>query len=298
MPNQTPLWSISPSLQGEILRLLGYPAKLSSASIQLGYPYFASTLATFQPYAQLQNKIAWLEGDPAEAIPIFGAIHPQFGAYYLAAQFQGTVDTTGTITNGAKLGAVVNGTAVSVTAATDTPATLTAKLVVAMNANVVIAALVAAASAPNTQISPTAAVLTVSSTQAGQQGNGVTVVLTSTDPTLLVSPTYYEQNLGAPVATGVLSGGADPPGPSIPIDAVNFPVFGYIPILRLLEQDVGYSRRNLSASIAADVTLRSTELAERGALLERFRREMADRLSVPVNPDMAGNRSRRMQRVV
>lgn len=297
MTQQQPTWAIPYSLQAEILRVLGYPDRLSSASIQLGYPNFASTLATWQPYAQLINKLAWLQNSPGEAIPIFGALHPQFGAYYVAAQFAGLVDTASAIANGAVLTAIVNGTPVSAAASGDTPLTLVQKVATAANANATIKTQVVAVAVPPVAPS-TAATLLFTSLQPGGQGNGLTVALTSSGPTLLVAPAYAEQFTTGAIATGVLSNGSDPPGPSLPIDSVTFPIFGYLPIIRQLESDLGYSRRNLSAAIAADVTLRTTELAERQALMQRFQRELADRLSVPVNPDIVGNRRRGISRIV
>src|SRR4029077_2146873 len=161
---------------------------------------------------------------------------------------------------------------------------------------------IAAAQAGLITIDPTAGSLVIANTNIGtlqlfsrshgSQGNGCPVQAVSSDPTLLVaiggSPSSF--------ASGITSGGQDPTGPNFLPRNANVPVYGYVPIIQMLESDLINARTSLGSLKVDVLTRRPSELAERDALLRRFRMELADRLNVPLDPDIAGNRSRRRRR--
>jgi hypothetical protein len=128
----------------------------------------------------------------------------------------------------------------------------------------------------------------------GTEGNGVQSVFMSSDASLVGS----FGGAATQIAPGATSGGQTPPGPQFtPIGTVE-PVFGYVPIIRVLEGDMLNARINLD-TLQADVWKpRQDELKVRYALLKQYRMELADRLSVPIDPDLVGNRGMSAQRVV
>ncbi len=270
-------WPIPKALVTETFRVLGYPDTLSSASLQLGYPGYASQYALFQPYAVLQNKINVLAGSPEEAVPIYGQAHAQFASFYLAASFALALATPSSIAPGAQLSVSVSGNPVTVAAANgETPTSLAAKLAVALNGN--------GAVSPIALASPSANTATIVALAAGAAGNGVPIVATSSDPSLTVN--------GAQVAAAALAGGQNPPGPTLTLSPGNV-IFGYLPIIQQLEDDLGGGRKFLTFAKAGVAGFRLNELDERGRLLNRYRRELADRFGVPLDPDVAGNRGGR-----
>jgi hypothetical protein len=275
-------WAIPYNLRAEVSRVLGFPATLSAASIQTGYPAYASELSIYQPYAILQNKLTFLTNAPAEAVMIFGAMHPAFSGYYVTASLLLQLTTPSGIADGTVLelfaGSVPLATATA--GGSDTPTTMVEQLIAALAGNGTVIASAAAAD------------LTLYATVAGKYGNGTPVLLVSSSATLLVN--------GAQACSGALNGGMDPPGPWEIDESLSAPVFGYMPIIYLLASDLGSTRLRLTAKVAGDVVPRPTELAERDALLRRYRRELADLLGVPLDPDIVGNRRRgqRMQRIV
>lgn len=274
-------WPIPDSLKAEVRRVLGYPDLLSAASIQTGYPGFSSQYTIFQPYAVLEDKLIYLTSAPAEAVPIFGAEHALFASFYSSASFAFTLASPSSPAVGATVKVTIAGAAaVTVTAvAGDSPTSMAGK--------------VATALASNASVIPTAsgAAVTLYALTAGKSGNGTSVSVIATDPSLTVSPT-------GPIATGVTAGGMDPPGPYYTDSTLGLTTFGYLPIIRILESALANASDNLDSTKADSFVWRPSELAERTALLRRFRRELADRLGVPLDPDIVGNRRRGSVRVV
>lgn len=292
-----PTWPIPETLRAEIRRVLGYPDLLSQASIQLGYPNYASEMQIFQPYAVLENKLAFMESAIDEAIPVFGALHPYFGAFYNVGSYGFEVTTPTAIANGASITAAIGGNpGVTVTAGPGaTPATMATALANALNADAASSALVTTAAA--TSVAP--ATVTSLALAQGKNGNGIAVSLLVSDASIVLT-----DNLGRTgrLLSGATSAGSDPPGPWIPVESDNvaelFPLYGYLPIIFALEGDLGFERRNLSAAATEAVKLRPNVLATRDSLLRRYRRELADRFSIPLDPDIAGNRRRSRTRFV
>ena len=276
-------WTIPNSLKGEVRRVLGYPAPLSEASLTLGYPGYASQYAMYQPYAILEQKMAYLENAPADAVPIFGANHPLFGTYYTAASLTIPLATSSSPAVGATVTVSFAGvTASGVAASSDTVLAVAQKLVTAIAAQPPMSALVVAQAQA---VDSTHANVVLYATSAGSAGNGIAIVTTTTDPSLTAS------SLG-PVFAGVTSGGQNPPGPTATVQGVV--LYGYLPVIQSLENDLGTSSKRLGYS-KAEVTFRADELGQRSALLFRYRRELADRLGVKIDPDIVGNRRSRMR---
>ena len=274
------MWTIPDALKFEIVRVLGFPDVLSSASIQPGYPNYNSEYAMFQPYAQLMNKLNYLSNAPVEAVRIFGAEHPAFSGFYASASFNLAITTPSSIATGATISLVVNGVAAgNVTAASsETPTSIGTKVATALTASGFVFASNGAGS------------VTAYATQPGKVGNGITILAISSDPSLLLN--------GATVSVGATSMGSDPPGEYLSDTSLAQPVWGYLPIIRVLQNDILASRLDLRASVADVVTLRATEIPERDALCNRMRRKLADALAVPLDPDIAGNRRQGRMRVI
>jgi hypothetical protein len=268
-------WDIPPYLRGEIRRVLGYPALLSQASIEMHYPNFASELAMFQPYAILESKFAALAVRPDDAVPIFGAEHPLFATYFTPAQFTAYISIPTAPAAGAFLTVSVAGNSTVVEATTsDSNITIAQKIASAVSTADATAALAVAYSDGS---------VTFFANAIGKAGNNTTILLSSSDPSISVSP--Y-----GPVISGVTAGGTDPPGPYFQDPNLATPTFGYLPTIRALEGDLGQSRNFLFINQAETFIPRADEPQARVALLKRYRRELADRLSVPLDPDIASNR--------
>ena len=273
------MWAIPEQLQSEIVRVLGFPDVLGSASIQSGYPGYASELSMFQPYAMLMQKLQYLATATSSAVRIFGAEHPAFASYYASASFSLAVTTPSTIANGATINLVINGAPTSVTAGvSETVTTLAVKIVTALNA------------AGGIYATNTAGLVTAYAQTPGKAGNGITVLAVSSDPSALIN--------GAQAYSGATYGGSDPPGPYLSDPNLGSTIWGYLPVIRVLENDIAVSRSSLKFSTADVVTYRPSELSERNALLHRYRRELADRLGVPLDPDIVGNRRKGRSRVI
>ena len=268
-------WIIPYTLQMEIVRVLGFPDTLSSASLQSGYPFYNSELAVYQPYAMLQNKLAYLANAPTEAVRIFGAEHPAFPTFYVVASWSLNVTTPISIAANAMVSVSVNGGSSSTitTSGSETPTTLGTKIAASLGlSNMLLpsafnGSVVAYASVP------------------GKAGNGITIMVGSNDPSILLN--------GAQMSVGATSMGSDPPGEYLMDDTLTQPIWGYLPIIRALQSDILAARQDLLASKAYVVTFRSTEVPERAALCNVMRRKLADALSVPLDPDIAGNRRNR-----
>jgi hypothetical protein len=268
-------WIIPYALRAEVVRVLGFPDTLSSASIQSGYPFYNSELAVYQPYAMLQRKLDYLANAPTEAVRIFGAEHPAFPTFYVVASWSLNVTTPTSIAANAVVSVNVNGTASSAitTTGSETPTTLGTKIAASMAlSNLLI---------PSSFEGSVAAYSSV----PGKAGNGITIMVSSNDPSILLN--------GAQMSVGATNMGSDPPGEYLFDDTLTQPIWGYLPIIRALQSDILAARQDLLASKADVVTFRSTEVPERAALCNVMRRKLADALSVPLDPDIAGNRRNR-----
>ena len=268
------MWVIPDALKFEVIRVLGFPDVLSSASIQSGYPNYNSELAIFQPYAQLMNKLNYLANAPVESVRIFGAEHPAFSSYYASASYSLAVTTPSTIATNAVISLVVNGVpATNVTTTSgETPASLGVKIAASLsNTGTLLASSLAGTVAAYSPI-------------PGKVGNGITIMAVSNDPSVLLN--------GATMSVGATSMGSDPPGEYLLDSSLSQPIWGYLPIIRTLQNDILASRLDLRASKADVVTLRPTEIPERKGLCDTMRRKLADALAVPLDPDVAGNRRR------
>lgn len=273
-------WVIPDVLKFEVVRVLGFPDVLSSASIQAGYPNYNSELAIYQPYSQLMNKLIYLANAPIESVRIFGAEHPSFSTYYAAASYAIDVTTPSQMAMGATVSLVVNGASQGTitTGPGETPTTLGVKIAEALSTSPTgIPSPVLAASV--------AGVVTAYAVIPGKVGNGITIMAVSSDPSILLN--------GEQMSAGATSMGSDPPGEYLFDESLIQPVWGYLPIIRVLQNDILAARQDLLVAKAEEVTFRLTEVPERAALCDTMRRKLADALAVPLDPDIAGNRRRR-----
>ncbi|MDB5093413.1 MAG: hypothetical protein JWO85_1514 [Candidatus Eremiobacteraeota bacterium] len=266
---------LTEAMKAEVRRVLGYPALLSQASLETHYPNFASELAIFQPYAILESKFSFLGVTPQDAVPIFGAEHPFFSQYFTPASFAMNFTVPTAPAAGATVSVSVAGNATVVaTATTDTGITIAQKVAVAVAA--------ADAGAVLT-VAPGDGSLSFYANAIGKAGNNTTVIVASSDKSIVVSPV-------GPIIAGTTAGGTDPPGPYFQDPKLATPTFGYLPTIRALESDLGASRNFLFIHQADVFTPRADEPHVRNMLLKRYRRELADRLAVPLDPDIASNR--------
>jgi hypothetical protein len=278
--------SITLAQQAEIARMLGYPNLSPASSLELGYPYYASPMAQWQPYAFLVDRLA--RTSATEEVAIMGAESTLFGSMFTPAGLSFTLSTASSIVNGATLQMDLSGTLLTITAGTsETPATMALKAAQAVQQNTTTAGqFLANAVGANINLYVRA---------MGLDGNGIMAMATSSDPSLLVAipPATASQ-----YAFGSTAGGANPNGPYYVPEDNPQPVYGYVPIIRTLESDLINSRENLDLAKADTYVPRSDEMAARATLWRFYRRQLADRLSVPLDPDIAGNRARLSQRVV
>lgn len=270
----------------EVARILGFPNLSPMSSLQLDYPYFSSQLALWQPYAMLLNRLS--QASPSDEVQYFGAESPQFGSFYSAATLSLTMSTPSSIATGVSVYMNIAGVQEEYTTiAGDTPTTVIKAFESLINQDPNV----------NTVFLSNAVGLTLNLyyVQAiGTDGNGVQVMAVSNDPSLLLS----FGGSPAQFAGSATSAGTTPPGPQFtPIGSANV-VFGYVPIIHILESDLVNARINLD-TLQADVWYpRQDELRVRYSLLWQYRKELANRLSVPIDPDIVGNDNRIVQRVV
>src|SRR5580704_7755536 len=270
--------AISIVQMAEIGRILGYPNISPKNSLNLEYPTFASQFGMWQPYAVLINR---LSGASAyNEVQYLGAESSLFGTFFTPAAIALTVSTPSSIVVGVTVNLNAGGTVLSyITRAGDTPASVAA----ALSALVAENATVAAIFMPN----PTGATLNLYNISAiGTDGNGVTCIATSSDPSCTLSFGATE----AQMAYGQTSGGQVPPGPQFTPTGTTETVFGFVPIIHILESDLVNARQNLD-TLSADVwNPRQDELDVRYALLTEYKRQLANAISVPLDPDLVGNR--------
>ena len=265
----------------ELRRILGYPALAQQASTQLGYPGYASPFMQWQPYAWLEARFTQLA--PGEEVEIMGQESALFSQFLLPASASFTVSTPTTIANNATMKITVAGTTVTATAGVgETPTTFVAKIIAAIDASSAILADVIPTSAGTT--------FTLTTTTAGFASNGTAISFVSSDPSLLIS-------LAAPVGGytnpqqfvfAVTSGGANPPGEYYTLPDQPGVVYGYVPFVRILEGDLANARKFLYFITAGDFDPRQDEIAARKAMLLHYRRLIAERLNVPLDPDLVG----------
>lgn len=276
--------SLSQTQQDEIFRILGYPAQGTAVPGNTGYPAFASALGIWQPYAVLLNRLNTLRTD--EEVELYGGEHPDFGSFLQPASIALSLSTPSSIATGVMLMVDIDGTIISfLTQSGDTPTTVAARLASDVNADSTVSQSFMANAVGN--------VTNLYARAVGLDGNGYGVQAISSDPSLLVAIG------GSPAraAVGYTAGGTNPPGPRFVPDGQADPVYGFVPIVRMLEADQINSRNNLDMESVggaggSSYVPRKNEVAGRSALLFQWRRRMADFLNVPIDPDLLGNRSR------
>jgi hypothetical protein len=252
------------------------------------YPYFSSQLALWQPYAIMNIRLS--QASPSDEVQYFGAESPQFGSFYAPSTAAITFFTPSTVAVGVVVNLNAGGTVLTYTTVTgDTPDSICEQFATQINQN------------PNVNptflanfVGPVLNIYYI--TTIGTDGNGIQCMVTSSDPSLL--STFSVLSAPSQFSFGATFGGTTPPGPQFtPIGTDNV-VFGYVPIIHLLESDLINARINLD-TLKADVWQpRQDELKVRYSLLWYYRKELADRISVPIDPDLTGNANQITQRIV
>lgn len=278
--------SITKVQMDEVARILGFPNLSPMSSLSVEYPYFSSQLALWQPYAMLLNRLG--QASLSDEVQYFGAESPAFGSFYAPSSASATFSTPGSVAEGVIVNFNAGGKVLSYTTqASDGPNDVVFQLALLINED------------PETNTTfmanPVSNVLNMYYiTTIGTDGNGIQCMATSSDPSLLIS---FGGTAGQ-FTGGATAGGTTPPGPQFTPIGSDEVVFGYVPIIHILESDLINSRINLD-TLKADVwEPRQDELRVRYALLWQYRKELADRLSVPVDPDIVGNANRITQRIV
>jgi len=267
----------------EIRRILGYPDLGQPNASNTGYGSLFSYYRIWDPYTWLETRMTTLTTD--EEVALFGAEHPQFGSYLIPASLTLTVVGASPVA-GTMFQVKVDGSLLEYTVLTgDTALKIAAAMAALITQDANAGTLVIA--------NPEGASILIYSRNQGAQGNGISIQAVSSDPS--VTMTIGTQT--SQVVYGVTAGGADPPGIQWLPQGATVPIYGYVPSIRLLEADMMTARANLATLEVDVIKRRPTELIEREWLLKRWRRELADRLNVPLDPDMAGNKGRRRQRV-
>lgn len=82
-----------------------------------------------------------------------------------------------------------------------------------------------------------------------------------------------------------------PPGESYTSSSTGLIVWGYVPIIRILQSDVTDARAFAAFEQADVVKFRRNELAMRRSIVKEKRQELADFLFVPLAPDFMGRSS-------
>jgi len=280
--------AISQTQMAEVARILGFPNLSPQTSLNMEYPTFSSQFAVFQPYAQLLNRLAG--ASDADEVQYFGAESTKFASFFTPSQivltFSGPGPTTGVIIRinlgGNQYEYTVNDS--------DTYASIAA----AFSASLADDPQGSALFLPNA-VGPALGLYNVAA--VGTDGNGVQCMAGSTDTSVLVS----FGGAAAQFAAGATSGGQVPPGPqftAITGAQKGQVVFGFVPIIHLLESDLVNARANLDTLSAEAWHPRQDELDVRKALLDKYRIDLANGLAVPIDPDIMGNNSRGSQRIV
>lgn len=278
--------AITVTQQAEILRFLGYP--VVGVPQNVANVTGAATLHNFfriwEPYEWLLTRFNALTQD--EEVQALGIEHSAFGSYLVPASLSATI-VGNTPVVGSELQFQINGSLETYVVQTgDNPTKIAAAVaaLVALDANVN-GLLIA---------NPEGPAMLLYARTPGSSGNGVPVQAFSSDPSMTVQ---IGTGTAAQVVYGAMAGGTDPPGPRFIPQNSTSTVYGYIPILRILEADLIGVRGSLQTDKVDVLTFRKTELSEREALMNWFKRELADRINVPYYPDFTRNRSRGRRRV-
>lgn len=275
----------------DLRRIMGFPNLGNAASTQAGAPGFSSVFAQWQPYAWMEYRFATIgtPGDPkseAEEVAIFGTESSFFSSYFTAGNITLAFSTSSSIASTAFAQIDVDGELITVDAiAGDSPSLFASRAAQAISGDITSQIVVIA-----NAIGPA---MTLYARSVGTLGNGLTVQATSSDPTLQIaigngSPANY--------VGGQTSGGSNPPCETFIINDGAQTVYGYVPIIRVLEGDAVNVRESLDIKQADVFTPNPKEMRGRIALLHRYRRLIAERLNVPLDPDLVGNKIRNHMR--
>jgi len=278
--------TISLTQMAEVARILGYPNLSPQSSLQPHYPNFSSQFAMWQPYAFLLNRLAACSSD--DEVQMLGAESALFGSKFVPSSVTLTFMLTG---GGVTAGAIYKMNVGNVSFAyqaqsSDTVASIAAQFATQIEDDPTAGA----------QFMPNAiaAALTLYNiANLGSDGNGVMCVASTNDPNVTVS---FGGSAGA-FSNGATSGGMAPNGPSYPDIISGEVVYGYVPIIHVLEGDFINSRQNLDTKSAAEWNPRQDELDVRWKLKQQYCRELANRLSVPLYPDIVNNNNSLPQRI-
>lgn len=270
----------------EIARILGYPQFSPNSSLDPHYPFFSSPLAQWQPYAMLMTRLAVVA--PAEEVQILGAESPLYSQFFTPASVTLTITTPSAPAVGTTVRVNLGGNIYAYeTQAGDTVDVIIANLAQELLEDPNGTALFLPNPDGNT-------LLLINVAAVGTDANGVNCVAVSSDPSVLVS---FGGTPGQ-MAFAPTSGGATPPGPQFkPLDGSPL-ITGYVPIIHVLESDLVNARTNLDTLSAEDWHPRQDELDVREALKNKFRRDLANALLVPLDPDIVGNNTTMAQRFV
>ena len=278
--------TISLTQMAEISRILGYPNISPQSSLQLEYPTFSSQFAMWQPYAVLLNRLAGCSQD--DEVQYLGAESTYFSSKFIPSSVAIVFALTGAgVTPGATYKLNAGTISFSYQAqSSDTVASIAAQF----------AAQVADDPTASEQLMPNAigGALTLYNILAlGADGNGVQCAAATNDPNVTVS---FGGTAGA-FANGCTAGGTSPNGPRYTDITSGETIFGYVPIIHVLESDLVNARQNLDTLQASLWKPRQDEADVRWALKQQYCRELANRISVPLYPDIVGNNSGISQRI-
>jgi hypothetical protein len=272
--------ALTATQQNEILRILGYPALGQALNMNnaTGAASMHSFYRIWEAYEWLLTRFNSMLQD--EEVYIFGAEHAAFGSYVVPAlatlTFSGATPVVGT-----ELQIQVDGSLLTYTVQTsDTPTKIALAVALLISGDPVASQLCVA--------NPEGPACLIYVRTPGATGNGIPVQAMSSDASLQVSL----GGTATQVVYGVTSGGTDPPGVKFTPQNATVPVYGYVPIIRLLEADLVGTRTSLIAEKVDVLTYRKSELRERAGLLRYWKRELADRFNVPSEPDFAKNKQR------
>ncbi len=278
--------TISQTQMAEVARVLGYPNLSPQSSLQPHYPDFSSQFAMWQPYAMLLNRLAACSSD--DEVQMMGAESTLFSSKFIPSSIALTFTLTGSaVTPGAIYKLNAGGVAFVYQAQqNDTVASIAAQFATQVEDD----------PTAGEQFMPNAIgnILTLYNTSSlGADGNGVQCAASTNDPNVTVS---FGGTPG-PFSNGATSGGIAPNGPRYTDITSGETIFGYVPIIHVLESDLINSRQNLDTKSAAEWNPRQDELDVRWALKQQYCRELANRLSVPLYPDIVNNNSSMSQRI-
>lgn len=278
---------ITDTQKTEIRRILGFPmigAPLNFSNV-MGSATLGSYYRIWEHYEWMETRMNALLQD--EEVQIFGAEHSQFGTYLIPATLTATI-VGGSPVVGAEVQFQVNGSLETyIVQSGDTAAKIAAALAAAIALDATVNSLLVA--------NPEGASIVLTARTPGSAGNGIAIQAFSSDASVKIQ---LGSGTAQQVVYGATAGGADPPGPRFTPQGQTTIVYGYIPIIRILEADLTSGRRSLTTSKVDVLEFRPTELLEREKLMDWWKREMATGLNLPLYADFAGNRKRRRRRAI